>query len=468
MAGIGFRLQRLLKEESYSSLVKAYLYSAIISTGPMLLAIIVMAAVGYFLKFQLGREEGEYFLGFVLYVYAFSMISIGIFLYVVTRYLADLLYWNRMDAVTPTYLSVLEVTFSLQALTALLYLFPLSLDPSVKLCLFSLYLFVSGIWIAMSFLSAAKSYLWIVLAFLLGGLAAVLSIYFLGNALGFHGYLVGFTLGQGIIFFILSARIFREFGYQRSHDFGFLLYFKRHPALALTGLFYYLGIWIDKMIFWFSSSGSRIAERLSVNFDYDLPMFLSFMTIVPSMAFFLIEMETSFYRHYRAYYDDVRDRADLATLQERQEGIRRNLTEHFQKFVLFQGILSGFVILFVFQIADLFHLNPAQMGIFRIGVLGAFLLMGFLMVVTILFYFDAQREVLGLTILYCLSNGLLTFLTLTIGLPAYGFGNAAASFLSLMIGFFLLDYRVKTLPFWTFMRQPILLPKYQFESESRS
>ncbi|MBI2500358.1 MAG: hypothetical protein HYW02_02595, partial [Deltaproteobacteria bacterium] len=107
-------------------------------------------------------------------------------------------------------------------------------------------------------------------------------------------------------------------------------------------------------------------------------------------------------------------------------------------------------------------------GIFRIGVLGAFLLMGFLMVVTILFYFDAQREVLGLTILYCLSNGLLTFLTLTIGLPAYGFGNAAASFLSLMIGFFLLDYRVKTLPFWTFMRQPILLPKYQFESESRS
>ncbi|MBI2083808.1 MAG: exopolysaccharide Pel transporter PelG [Deltaproteobacteria bacterium] len=466
MAGIGFRLHKLLKGESYSDLVKAYLFSAIITTGPMLVTIAFLAFVGQFLKKQLSPEQGELLLGLILYAYAFSMIVMGIFLYIVSRYLADLEYLKKIELFTPTYLSVLEITLSLQAIIACIYLYPLPLETTVKWSLFCLYLSISGIWLAMTFLSAAKSYLWIVAAFVIGSFAGGLSSWFCGKTIGFAGYLSGFMIGQATIFFLLSARIFREFGYQKSHDFSFLSHMKKYPYLTWVGLLYYIAVWIDKFIFWFSPHGDKLGEHLYVFLDYDLPMFLAFMTIVPSMAFFLVQMETSFARHFRAYYEAVRRREPLTQLQEKLEGVRLILTRQFQKYVLFQGLLSGVIILFLYQIAEAFQLNPAQMGVLRIAILGAFLQMGFLMVLTILFYFDAQKECCLLTLFFLVCNALLTALTLKIGLPAYGFGYAGSCFISLIAGFFVLDHRVKNLHYWTFMKQPILLPHFQLETES--
>lgn len=199
--------------------------------------------------------------------------------------------------------------------------------------------------------------------------------------------------------------------------------------------------------------------------NYDTPMFLAFMTIVPSMAFFLVQMETSFVKHYAAYYQGVRGRADYFTLEEKKEGILKNLTDHFKKFVFFQGILSGFVILFIHAVAEAVHLNPLQTGIFRIGILGTFLQMGFLMILNILFYFDFQKEACAMTLLFAAANTFLTAVTLKIGLPAYGFGFASACFVTVAAGFFVMDAKIRDLSYWTFMRQPILLPKLMFEKE---
>ena len=46
MAGIGFRLQNILRENSYRALAKAYLYSAVISSGPWLLSICGIFLIG--------------------------------------------------------------------------------------------------------------------------------------------------------------------------------------------------------------------------------------------------------------------------------------------------------------------------------------------------------------------------------------------------------------------------------------
>ncbi|TAN73700.1 MAG: hypothetical protein EPN14_09695, partial [Gallionella sp.] len=40
MAGIGFELRKLLKKQSYSGLLQAYVYAGIISSGPWILSII--------------------------------------------------------------------------------------------------------------------------------------------------------------------------------------------------------------------------------------------------------------------------------------------------------------------------------------------------------------------------------------------------------------------------------------------
>lgn len=63
----------------------------------------------------------------------------------------------------------------------------------------------------------------------------------------------------------------------------------------LTGLFYNLGIWVDKFIFWLHPvTGSTVIGPLRASLVYDLPVFLAYLAIIPGMAVFLVRMETDF------------------------------------------------------------------------------------------------------------------------------------------------------------------------------
>lgn len=465
MAGIGFRLQKLLSGESYTDLIKAYAYSSLISAGPFIVVIVTMGFIRMAVSSTLSLDESSLFMGFIIYEYAFSMLGISPFMYVVTRYLADKYYLKQVETFSPTYLAVLELVFLIQTLLAGSYLYFLNIEISTKLILLLLYLVLSGIWIAMIFLSAARNYLWIVSAFFAGGALSIMVALVLGYRTGLNGFLLGFTFGQGVCFFVLTTRIFLEFGYKSTHDYGYLSYLYKYSDLFFVGLFYYLGIWVDKIFFWNSSVGEEIIPGLRVFQDYDTPLFLAYVSVIPSMAFFLVQMETTFVHYYHAYYQSIRRRESLEEIQKKRIEMMKNITQQFQKFVVFQGVITGMIILFIYRIADAFFLNPAQMGILRIGLLAAFLQMGFIMIINILFYFDMRKDTAWLTVLFCFSNLILTYWTFQVGLPAYGFGYAGACGLSVLIGIFVLDGRMKALDYLTFMKQPILIPKFKLEKD---
>jgi uncharacterized membrane protein len=46
MAGIGFELRKLLQRDSYFALVRAYAYAGLISSGPWVLSILGLVAIG--------------------------------------------------------------------------------------------------------------------------------------------------------------------------------------------------------------------------------------------------------------------------------------------------------------------------------------------------------------------------------------------------------------------------------------
>lgn len=465
MAGIGFRLQKLVSSESYSDLVRAYVYSAVIAAGPFLVVIFTIACMRFVSQIRLSIDETNAYMSMIVYVYAFSMLGVSPFYYVVTRYLADQYYLKQVNAFTPTYLAVVQILFLIQGLCACCFLYPLALDFNIKIVLFLLYLVVSAIWIAMIFLSAARNYLWIVWSYGAGAAVAVLASVYIGYKSGMIGFLTGFTLGQALTLTLLTVQIFREFGYTTTHDFGFLFYFKKYSNLLLVGVFYYLGIWVDKFIFWFSDHGEKMADGFYVFTNYDTAMFLAYVTVIPSMAFFLVQMETSFVTRYQAYYQAIRLRENLEMIRAEKQAMIDMLTKQFQKFVLYQGAISGTVILFILEIADLIFLNYSQIGIFRIGILGTFLQMGFMMVLSVMFYFDFQKDALIMTVIFLVSNLVFTYVTLLIGEQAHGFGFTAAAFVSLMAAFLIMDAKLKDIDYWTFMKQPILLPKFKFEAE---
>lgn len=466
MAGIGFRLQKLLSSQSYSDLLKAYVYSSVIATGPLLVIVLTLGILRWSIVSRLTSEESDLFQGVIVYIFAFSLIGTGPFLYIVTRYIADKFFLNQMEAFTPTYLLSLALLFFLQTGIGIPFLYFTQFDFQTSVILLSLYLSVNGIWMAMVFLSAADNYMWIVLAFVLGAILGISSAIYLGQSRGLEGYFLGMAYGQGLCFLILNVRLFIEFGYHKAYDFGFLTFFGKFPYLILVGIFFNLGIWIDKILFWFSSEGRRVIPHLYIAPNYDTPMFIAFLTVVPSMAFFLLQMETSFVKKFHAYYYGIRSRATLSQIRELKKAILEDLSQSFQKFALFQGIISGLAIIFIDDLAAVFDVNEYQLGILRIGILGAFLQMGFLLMLNIYFYFDFQKEAFWLCLVFYLTNALGTLCTQFIGLPAYGFGYAVSCFLTCVFGFTLLNYKLKDLNYYTFMMQPIVTPRYKFESES--
>ena len=94
MAGIGFKLKKMLMEDTYASILKAYLYSAVISSGPWLLSIFCLSFLGILSPILLQENNWsgarwEVFAATIVYVFAFSLILTGMITMIITRYVAD-------------------------------------------------------------------------------------------------------------------------------------------------------------------------------------------------------------------------------------------------------------------------------------------------------------------------------------------------------------------------------------------
>ena len=98
MAGIGFELRRILGKGSYLNELSAYLYAALISSGPWLMSIFTLSVLGLFREQTLSNVEHEVFRSTIIYTYAFSLVFVGFFQLVATRYLADELFLGRAES----------------------------------------------------------------------------------------------------------------------------------------------------------------------------------------------------------------------------------------------------------------------------------------------------------------------------------------------------------------------------------
>ena len=104
MAGIGYELRKLLKHESLMALMRAYLYAGIISSGPWVLSIVGMLAIGM-ISVSVSAEHRviTQFQVTVTHMIAASLILTGFAQLAFTRFVADRLFERRADIVAANY-----------------------------------------------------------------------------------------------------------------------------------------------------------------------------------------------------------------------------------------------------------------------------------------------------------------------------------------------------------------------------
>ena len=455
MAGIGFELKRAVHEPTYLGAIRGYLFAAIISSGPWLLAVLGLGLLGLVSTSFLPQEGRNLFAATVTHAFALSLITTGLIQLVVTRYLADKLFLNETKSILPTFVAVLTVVLAVQAVFMHLLLLSTGLSLDYRLWAVALSLALCGIWLAMVVLNAARDFLAIVAGFAVGYLVSFFSGWLLGLQFGVSGYLAGFASGQVLLLALLIWRIFSEFPSPQWLDLEVFTYIKRYPSLVVIGVLYHLGFWIDKIVFWFSHEGLNVGSYLNVFPAYDTSFFLASLTVVPALAIFIVHIETAFYEHYRRFYGAIANKGSWREILAAKEGMVGALPGMYGTLLKIQGAIAIIAIAGTPSILSVLQMPPSYWYIFRIAVLAMAVQVFLLVTILLLLYLDLRGSVLIITTIFLLCNALFTVLTIRGGYAFYGYGLFWSSIVSVTVAFILLDNRLRHLEFLTFFRQPL-------------
>lgn len=456
MAGIGFTMRRMLASQGLGGPLRAFSYAMVIGSGPWLSSSLAMAILASWSRLFVNTDGDRLFLALVAYAFAFSLIGVGSLQMVASRFLADCLYEQRWDDLAPSFVQLLLPLLLVQGGLAWLFLAFVPVTMAVKLTAVVLYAALNATWLVMVFLSAAHDYQRIALAFGVGLLVSVAGGITGAAWWGLTGKLIGFTAGHLVIFFSLLRRLDKEFGWPKRRTDRLWSYFRQYWSLVVVGFAYNLGVWIDKLLFWYQPGPSEeVAGLLRVAPVYDNAVFLAFMSILPAVALFLLKVETDFYDAYRDYFSAVAARDGMPGIRHIKARMVASLKDNMGLLLKVQGMVTATLVLFAPEVMALVSSSWVSTYVFRAGLLGAFFHVLVLSALILLLYFDDRRAAAILSVAFLVSNGVFTWLSFAGGLQAYGYGYATASALCLVLGLWLLDRAMQDLEFRIFMRQPL-------------
>lgn len=457
MAGIGFTLQKLTQKDDLIGVVHAYAVAMLAAAGPWIFTIIALAGITNVYTNFFGMEGLLNFRVIVIYNFAFSLVLSAPVFMVATRYIADNIHRRNVTNVPSILIGSMVLSYAIQLpVGAIFYLgyveLPLSLQLSAMLNLFLL----TTVWLFGVFLTALKDYNSVGWAYGIGMIIAVICAQVFKDVWSEVGMLNGFSIGLAFIVFTLAAKVFSEYSYSFNKPFDVNSYFSKYWELAVGGLFYNAAIWVDKWIMWFAPE-SWVAMHKGVETgmrmypDYDSAMFLAYLTIIPAMAVFVFAVETNFFERYQRFYDNILEHKPLRKILSNHKAIVDSIFNSSRNFIIVQGTIVFLAIVLAPQFFELVNINNKQIGIFRMGVLGAFFHVLLLFEMIILSYFDCRSRVMWLGVIYFVLNALLTVITMQWGFPYYGYGYLLSSMIVFVLTSIMLFRYIQKLPYHAFI-----------------
>jgi uncharacterized membrane protein len=466
MAGIGFTLQKLFRDDYLSLRVRAYAYASFITAGPWILSVGSIAFINVILVHFANIEDAQrqLFIVTVSYSFIFSQMLSGGWQLSVTRYLADHFFQNRLEVVTPTYIGISRIIFVISLIAAIIFYWSSPLSILYKMLSVLLFFMCGQIWLAMVFLTAAKDYKMIAIAFLAGTVVSIGCVFvLLQYPIPFDQYrqatniLIGFSSGILLTMGMLVYVLLRAFpAKSASNPYGFLHYVDKYPSLLWVGFLYNIGVWSHNMIIWLGPSGVKIEETFLYSPIYDTAVFLANLTVIPSLVLFVVSVETEFYDKYKTFYGYVTNGGTLEMIQKAKKRMVEVLWRELYRLTKLQVILTVFIILVSEILLEMIGLQKTVIDIFKLCALGALLNAIMLIHILLMLYFEDRKGALITGGIYFALNALSTAFLLPLGFDYYGFSYFLAGLVAYgWSGFRLLTF-LKRIEVHTFITQSII------------
>jgi uncharacterized membrane protein len=303
-------------------------------------------------------------------------------------------------------------------------------------------------------LSSLKAYRQVLFAFAIG-CAVVVGAALALQRFGVAGLLSGFLLGHAVLLFVLLGLVMRRYPGQGLVSFQFLRRSQLYPSLMMTGLLYNLAIWSDKFLFWWNPATSEhVIGPLRASMMYDIPIFLSYLSIVPGMSVFLVRIETDFVECYDAFYNAVRGGDTLANLERLKDRmvyvVRQGIYEIFK--------VQGLTVIVLILCGRYLLVGPGNLAGLSVLVLHRRDRSGNAGAAAgdsqHLFLSGSAAHHLGtLSVMFLFLNTGFTWVTQQLGPSYYGYGFALSMLLTCLTGLWLLSSQLDSLEYETFMMQ---------------
>ncbi|EKN69244.1 hypothetical protein BABA_11036 [Neobacillus bataviensis LMG 21833] len=456
MAGIGFQLKHLFKDNSFFWGIKAFAFSSIVIAGPMILCILLITLSQFFLELMYTPYyEKEIFLGGTLYSFVFSQLLTGGFTMLLSRYLADQIYADKEENILASLYGILAICLSLGGLAGIVFYSFSPLSIVFKVSSYFFYLELMMIWLLSIYISALKKYLQIIMGFVIGVVLSAVLIWFSFMWLNINtaaSIFVCMDIGFFVIIMLFFRSIKEHFPKNNQRYFDFLTYIEKYPSLFLIGLFYTLGLYGHSFIIWGSGLRTFVGDTFAMSIIYDTPVFYAYLTILPAMVMFVVSVETSFYEKYKNFYSLLMGRSSLNEIKDAQAKMFNVLSREFAFIMEFQLF---FTICAISLGTRLLPLSNDQVDIFNIVTVGNYFFIMMFIIIQILLYFDDRKGALFVISSYCVSSLLITVITASI--ESYGVSCFFAGFIGLILALSRISHFSKNFGYYTFCSQPIMV-----------
>ena len=465
MAGIGIELNKLFGRKSLISYVGAYTAAAMVFTGPVLLGVILLVFVRMLSAYGgASRIQQDVIVVIITYSFIGSMLISNIFSTTVTRYVSDMLYSKKTKRVMPALHGVITVQLVLSVILWGPFMIFSGAGPLYSLLGFMFFCELIVVWTLISFISAVKDYMRIIIIFA-GGVAAAVLIgvffVFVTNMDTVGAMILSIYLGYGIMVLGYYDALKRYFPENEGGSFRFVEYFFLYPQLSIIGLCLSVGMFSHFVVVWLSPYGMQNIGLFYSAPLYDVPALFAFLTTLMTTISFSTTTEVYFYPAYKNYYSLLNTNGSLQAIELAENEmlviLRRELLYlAFKQFVItliFCTIGSTFL-----GEASFAGFNATSRGLFRVLSVGYGIFAAANGILMILFYFADYLYAMICTALFAAGTlGFSLFFAISnANISSYGFSIMGGAILMYLSTLFFLWYYTRKLQYNIFSKQPLL------------
>lgn len=463
MAGIGIRMTRIFSKRSLFASIWGLMFSLNYTAGPMLTVIACMMGMYGALDFaSLSYLERTLFTATVLYVFIFSLLCAAPFNSVLSKYMSDRIFLERLDDIRPCVYVGISLSIGLSALMGIpfclrVYFVGGISAPYVLVC-YLCFMSLSLVMAAMVYNAILKHYRKIMAFFSAGMLTSFLLSLLLVRLLRVDttlGMLLALTAGFLLIAVLELANVLRNFR-KNSGEYRLVLsYFKTFWPLIGANFLYIFGLFAHNFVYWFHPWQLRVAHSFISNEAYDMAGFAAMLTNISGTVLFITQVEMHFHERYARFTTAVIG-GSLASIRQSKERMFETLYEQMLTMCTRQFIISVIFFMIANIALPLMGFYGATLQIYPMLAVGYFI--SFIMYAGLLFlyYFNDYYGALAASALFAGVTLLGSVLASRLTPYWYGSGFALGSLCAFILIFRRLLYIQGQIDYYTFCTGSIL------------